>query len=42
MNDFENRLYDEIFERFKKWIASASYAMMKIRHKPDSDNYRGV
>jgi hypothetical protein len=39
--DFDDKLYDKILERFKSWIVSVSYAMMKKRHNPDTDNYKG-
>lgn len=34
-------LYDKALEGFKNWIVSASYAMMKKRHNPKTDNYKG-
>lgn len=41
MNDFDNKVYDKILETFKNWIVSASYAMMRKRHNPDTDKYNG-
>lgn len=39
--DFDDGVYDNIQKDFEKYISSVSYAMMKKRHNPNTDIYRG-
>ena len=39
--DFDDGIYDNISKDFENYISSVSYAMMKKRHNPDTDIYRG-
>ena len=33
--------FEVIGERFSGFMSSASYGMMKLRHNPDTDEYKG-